>query len=126
MPCSPILVSRPHGSRATKPAWATARACSICSSVASGAPNVTFSRTLTENRVGSSNPQPTRVRSTGSGRSRMSVPFTVIDPAVGSASRGTSCSSVVLPDPVAPVSARVWPGSRSSDTPRSTGRSVPG
>ena len=87
---------------------------------------MTFSRTLAENRVGSSNALPISVRSTGSGRSRMSVPFRVIDPAVGSASRGTSWSSVVLPDPVAPVSARVWPGSSSSVTPRSTGRSVPG
>ena len=85
----------------------------MSSSDAPGAPNVTFSRTLAENSVASSNAQATVPRSASSGRALMSVPSSRIDPALTSASRGTSCSKVVLPEPVAPASTRVWPGSRS-------------
>ena len=83
MPCSPILVSRPQGSSSTKSAWAAASACLIDSSDASGRPRVTFSLTLTENRVGSSNAQATVVRSSASGRSRMSVPSSLMLPRRG-------------------------------------------
>ena len=113
MPCSPIRVSSPQGRSATNSAWAASRAARIASSVASLTPKPTFSRTLAENSVGSSNAQPTRLRSSGSGSSRMSVPSSVIRPPVTSASRGTRCSRVVLPDPVAPTSATVSPGSSS-------------
>ena len=126
MPCSPIRVSRPHGRSCTKAAWAAARASSIAAWLASTAPKLTFSLTLAENRVGSSNAQPTRVRSSGRVSSRMSVPSSRMDPAVTSASRGISCRSVVLPDPVAPTSASVSPGSSSSRMSRSTGRGAPG
>ena len=65
MPCSPILVSRPHGSSSTKSAWAAVSAVLTASSVASGTPSATFSRTLTENSVGSSKAQATSVRRVG-------------------------------------------------------------
>ena len=126
MPCSPIRVSSPHGRSRTKPAWAAASAASIASSSASGAPKPTFSRTLAENRVGSSNAQLTRARSSGSGRLRMSVPSSRMAPEVTSASRGTNWSRVVFPEPVAPTSTTVWPGATSSETLRSTARCSPG
>ena len=94
--------------------------------LASAAPKLTFSLTLAENKVGSSNAQPTRVRSSGSVSSRMSVPSSRMAPPVTSASRGISWSSVVLPAPVAPTSASVSPGSSSRPMSLSTGRCAPG
>ena len=87
---------------------------------------MTFSRTLAENSVASSNAQPTAVRSAASGMSRTSVPPISTRPLVVSASRGTSCSSVVLPDPVAPTSTSVSPRARLRSTSRSTGTVLPG
>ena len=87
---------------------------------------MTFSRTLAENRVASSNAHPTAARSPASGMSRMSVPSSRTAPDVGSASRGTSCRRVDFPEPVAPVSTIVWPGGRSSTMSRSTGSAAPG
>ena len=89
MPCSPILVSSPHGSWNAKPACAACSAASISSVVASAAPNVTFSRTEAENSVASSNPQATRCRSCGSGMSRTSRPASSTRPPDTSASLGT-------------------------------------
>ena len=87
-----------------------------------GAPKLTFSLTLAENRVGSSNAQPTRAAAPAAAvagrRCRPGGPRRTVT----SASRGTRCSSVVLPDPVAPASARVCPGSSSRLTSRRTGR----
>ena len=126
MPCSPILVSRPHGRSKANLACAAVSAASTASSSASGAPNITFSLTLAENSVASSKAQPTAWRSRSSGRSRTSAPSSRTDPEVASASRGTSCSRVDLPEPVAPVSTSVWPGVRSSTMSRSTGSAAPG
>src|SRR5260370_939583 len=63
MPCSPILVSSPHGRSLTKSAWAAASAAWTSSSEAPGTPRVTFSRPLTENSVGASNAHATAVAS---------------------------------------------------------------
>ena len=83
-PCSPTRVSRPHGSSWTKPACATSMAARISASLASGRPSARFSRTLIENRVGSSNATPTICRSEPSWKSRTSRPSIVMRPAVTS------------------------------------------
>ena len=86
MPCSPILVSRPHGSSSTNSACAAVSAILTDSSVASGTPSATFSLTLAENSVGSSKAQATTVRRVASGKCLISVPSRVIVPLVASAS----------------------------------------
>src|SRR6202041_2128630 len=63
-------------------ACAAVSAASTAASSASGAPNMTFSRTLAENKVASSNAHPTAARSRATGMSRMSVPSTRIEPDV--------------------------------------------
>ena len=65
----------PTAGRATKSAWATCeRLARPRPRSASGRPRVRFSRTLTENSVGSSKATATSRRSWASGRSRTSVP----------------------------------------------------
>ena len=51
--------------------------------------------------------------------SRTSAPSISTAPELGSYSRGSSCTSVVLPEPVAPTSAIVEPASTASSTSRS-------
>ena len=63
IPCSPILVSRPHGRSCTNWACATSSASSTSWSVASALPRETFSRTLAEKSVASSKPTATWRRS---------------------------------------------------------------
>ena len=58
--------------------------------------------------------------------SRTSVPATATLPPVTSKSRGTRLTSVVLPAPVEPITATVWPGRALSETSQSTGDSAPG
>ncbi len=70
--------------------------------------------TLIEKSVASSNAVATVERSEGSVRSRTSWPSMVTRPEVTSRSRGTSAVRVVLPEPVAPTTARVSPGRTSS------------
>ena len=126
-PCSPTRVVSPHGRSCTKSAWATASASAISSSVASGRPRVRFSRTLIENSVASSKATPTTERSESRVTSRMSRPSSVIRPAVTSIRRGTSETSVVLPEPVAPTMASVSPGLRPRGRPRAgSGSAAPG
>ena len=103
-------------------ACATASAASISSSVASGRPSSTFSRTLIENSTGSSNTVAICCATTVRRRSRTSTPSRVIRPAVTSYSRDGSADIVVLPDPVAPTIATVSPGSSSSVRCREAGR----
>jgi hypothetical protein len=102
------------------------RASARLASLASGRPSVTFSRTLAENNVASSNAVATVARSSSRRRSRMSHPPMEMHPAVTSYSRGTNSSSVVLPDPVAPTSAMVSPSRMVKSTPRSTSSSASG
>ena len=58
--------------------------------------------------------------------SRTSTPSTSTSPPVASNSRGISESSVVLPAPVLPMIAVVWPGPARKLMSRSTGASAPG
>ncbi len=64
----------PPGQPATKSAWARRSAAHTSSSLPSGCPSSTFSRTEAENRVGSSNATATRRRRSARSRSRTSVP----------------------------------------------------
>ena len=79
-----------------------------------------------EKRNGSCGTKPMAPRRRSSGISRMSTPPIVTAPGGGSCSRGSIAISVDLPDPVAPMSATVWPASMRRLTSSSTGRSVPG
>ena len=75
---------------------------------------------LSEKRNGSCGTMPIARRNVDTGRSRMSVSSTNMAPRDGSKSRGSNASSVDLPDPVGPTSARVCPGPTRADTPSST------
>ena len=57
-------------------------------------------------------------------QSRTSTPSTRTDPPVASKSRGISEIRVVLPEPVEPMIAVVWPGSAVKVMSRSTGESA--
>ena len=58
--------------------------------------------------------------------SRTSTPSIVTEPPVTSNRRGTRLTSVVLPEPVLPITAVTSPGLATRSTPRSTGSSAPG
>ena len=47
-------------------------------------------------------------------------------PAVGFSAPATTLAKVVLPEPLVPMTPKVWPGSRAKATPRSWGASVSG
>ena len=74
-------------------------AARMSSSLASGRPSVTFSRTLIENSVASSNAVATMRRRLCRVRSRVSTPSMVTRPAVASYSRGTSAGERRLAGP---------------------------
>ena len=81
--------------------------------------------TVSENRNGSSSTTAIALRSDTTSTSRTSAPSISTAPERGSYSRGSSWTSVVLPDPVAPTSAIVEPGSTVSDTSRRASGPVP-
>jgi hypothetical protein len=84
-----------------------------------------FSATVALNRNGSSLTTAICARSDAASMSRTSAPSTSSAPSVTSYRRGMSCTSVVLPEPVAPTSATVVPAGMSSDTSRSASRCEP-
>ena len=102
----------------SRPAPPAAPGCTS-SSVPSGRPSSTFSRTDAENSVGSSKATAICPRRSARSRSRMSTPSSRIEPSVTSYSRLIRLVSVVLPDPVAPTRAMVSPGRTSRSIPRS-------
>ena len=63
-----------------------------------------------------------RRAASASGMSRTSMPSMNTVPGGGSCSRGSRLISVDLPEPVAPTSATVWPGSMTAEMPSSTRR----
>src|SRR5882757_7588658 len=81
-----------------------------------------FSATVALKRNGSSLTTAITARSEATSTSRTSVPSTSTAPALTSYRRGMSCTSVVLPEPVAPTSATVLPAGTSRSTSRSAGR----
>ena len=64
-------------------------------------------------------------RTSGASR-RTSTPPTSTLPPVTSNSRGTRLTIVLLPAPVDPITATVWPGRAAKETSRTTGESAPG
>ena len=69
---------------------------------------------------------PNRDQSSSGSIRRTSTPSTTTRPAVASNSRGSRLTSVVLPAPVEPMTATVWPGRAEKLTSLSTGSSAPG
>ncbi|KAF0646663.1 hypothetical protein K701_27155 [Streptomyces fradiae ATCC 10745 = DSM 40063] len=81
---------------------------------------------MPEKSTGSSNALHTADRRSARAVSRRSTPSRVIRPDVGSSSRDSSDSSVLLPDPVAPATATVLPARIVRSTPRSAAARPPG
>ena len=106
-------LSSPPGIACTKSvACATSSAAHISSSVASGLPNCRLLATVPEKRYGRCGTKPIVLHSTSGSRSRTSTPPTSTVPSVLSNSRRMRLTSVVLPAPVLPTIAVVWPARR--------------
>ena len=122
LPSASTGSSSPAGFALTKSsAWASASASHSSSSVASGFLHVRFERivpVMSDARCGT---MATVERSWSSGHSRTSRPSTLTLPDVASYRRGSSCTSVDLPDPVPPMMPRVSPSRTSSVTCASAG-----
>ncbi len=84
-----------------------------------------LSCTVAENRNGSSVTTAIARRSETRSTSRTSAPSIRTDPVVASYSRGSSETSAVLPEPIAPTSATVLPASISRSMSRRAGRELP-
>jgi hypothetical protein len=124
-PRSPITVSYPCASRLMNScALAACAAASTSCRVAPGLPYAMLSATLMGKRNGSCSTSETCPRRLFSVTSRTSMPSISTRPCQGSKKRGTSPTSVLLPAPVAPTSASVCPGSTTTETSCSTGRSA--
>jgi hypothetical protein len=67
-----------------------------------------------------------RCHSTSGASSRTSTPFISTEPSVASTRRAARFSRVVLPEPVLPMMAVVWPAVQRRLTPDSTACSAPG
>src|SRR5579862_490725 len=120
-PRLPTGVSYPSGRAAMKSCAPIIRAApSTSASGASGRPSLMLSATDPSNKKFSWVITMTSERSTGSGSSRRSIPSRVTRPALGSQNRPSRRAIVVLPAPVSPTSATVWPAGMSRSRPGST------
>ena len=81
---------------------------------------------MPENRKAFCGTVATTERSSARSRSRTSTPSMLTRPSVASRSRGSRPTSVVLPDPVEPMTAVIVPGAISKSISARTREAAPG
>ena len=120
-PRSPAIVSRPSGRRSTHSrSPSMSMAASTSSSPDPARPNPMFALIVVSNRKPSWGTIRTARRRSSGDASRRSTPPTRTRPAVGSASRASSFTKVVFPEPVSPTTATEAPAGSTTSIPRST------